>query len=174
MTRAFVGIGANLGQPLAQLRNAAAQLQNSPGIDRVECSSIFRSAPLGPPGQEDYLNAVLGVDTGLDALALLHLLQDLEARAGRRRGERWGPRTLDLDLLLFGDTHMSSLTLTLPHPRLGERNFVLQPLAELCGTDWRLPWGLSIGEQLRRCPENPLTTTDLTWELPRHRLEAAQ
>ncbi len=166
MTRAYVGLGANLGNPHRCFIDAHDALSAHPDVEVSVRSAIYRSAPVGPAGQADYLNAVLALDTPLDALPLLRLLQMLENDAGRRREVRWGPRTLDLDLLLFGDEVRSEEDLTLPHPRIAERNFVLQPLLDVAGADLRLPGLERLDELLARCPANALQRTPLTWEAP--------
>lgn len=127
---AYVALGANLGEPLAALRQAAADVR---GLGDIEASSaLYCTAPLGgPSGQPDYLNAALRLRTPLDAPTLLSALHDIEARAGRQRHERWEARVLDLDLILHGDQQSSDPALTLPHPRAWERAFVLAPLADL-------------------------------------------
>lgn len=163
MTLAYVGLGANLGDPLAALINAHDALAAHPDITVRSRSALYRSAPVGPAGQPDYLNAALALDSDLDALPLLRLLQMLENSAGRRRAERWGPRTLDLDLLLFGDEIRNGEDLTLPHPRIAERNFVLQPLMDVAGPDLRLPGGERLAALLSRCPPNPLHRAALDW-----------
>lgn len=164
MIRCFIGLGANLGDPLAALRMAAHAL-DKPAYGRVTArSSIYRSAPVGPAGQDDYLNAVLELQTSLEPQALLSGLQALENRAGRQRAERWGPRTLDLDLLLYNDLRLHSETLTLPHPRIAERNFVLLPLAELLGRQWIFVDGRSLHTLLTDCPDNPISKTGLGWQ----------
>lgn len=128
---AFVGLGANLGDPAATLRSAVRALRELPDTSLVALSSLYRSAPLGPAGQPDYLNAVARLDTRLAPHALLQALQDVESRHGRIRQERWGPRTLDLDLLLYDRDVIVTVDLTLPHPELCRRNFVLLPLLQL-------------------------------------------
>jgi len=150
-----IGLGSNLGDPRRSLLDAIDGLAGAPGIVLLRCSRLFRSAPVGPPGQPDYLNAAVAVATQLAPHDLLALLQELEARAGRVRGERWGPRTLDLDLLLFGDTQIDSAELTVPHPRIRDRNFVLEPLVDLLGPDYVLA-GRSLGHWLHRAPANAL------------------
>jgi 2-amino-4-hydroxy-6-hydroxymethyldihydropteridine diphosphokinase len=131
MTRSYVGLGSNLGDREAFLVGARAALAATPGVSVVAASRICETEPVGPP-QGRYLNAVLALDTTLAAHALLERLLELEQLAGRRRGpERNAPRTLDLDLLLFGDLCLDTPELTLPHPRLHERAFVLVPLAEI-------------------------------------------
>ncbi|MDB5988138.1 MAG: 2-amino-4-hydroxy-6-hydroxymethyldihydropteridine pyrophosphokinae [Nevskia sp.] len=146
MTAAYIGLGANLGDPPAQLRVALDRIAQSPGIVLGPVSRFYRSAPLGPAGQSDYCNAVCAVDTQLSADALLSVLQGIEAAAGRVRGERWGPRVLDLDLLWVDGVVSNTARLSLPHPQLHLRAFVLVPLAELA-PQLQLP-GLGRVEQL--------------------------
>lgn len=130
-TRAFVGLGSNLDDPRAQLDRALVALSQTPGIELRAVSSYYRTAPWGETAQPDFLNAVAQIDTTLTAPTLLAQLIRIEATAGRTREQRWGPRTLDLDLLLHGDTVCDTGQLQLPHPRMHERAFVLAPLAEL-------------------------------------------
>jgi 2-amino-4-hydroxy-6-hydroxymethyldihydropteridine diphosphokinase len=162
--RCFIGLGANLGKPFATLGEAAAALEQLESTQAAGRSAIYRSAAIGPDGQPDYLNAVVAIDTRLSPLALLDELQALEHAAGRRRELRWGPRTLDLDLLLYGHLELQSERLSIPHPRIFERNFVLQPLADLLADDWQFNDGTSLGERLAACPANPLERTALSWE----------
>lgn len=163
MTRCFIGLGANLGDAPGALRGAARALRQLPGSQLVDKSPIYRSAPVGPPGQPDYLNAVIALDTDLNPEVLLDHLQAMENAAGRERSVRWGPRTLDLDLLIFGEQRISSPRLQVPHPRLAQRNFVLQPLIDLLGKGWRFADGPSLGELLANCPANRLTATRDAW-----------
>ena len=128
--RAYVGLGANLGDSAATLRQVLAQLQATPGIDAVTASPFYRSAPVDAAGP-DFVNAVAAVDTVLAPLDLLDVLQALENQHGRQRPYRNAPRTLDLDLLLYGDTRLDHERLILPHPRLHLRAFVLLPLRDL-------------------------------------------
>ena len=127
---ATVGLGANLGDPQAALAGAIAALAALEGVKLVAQSSFYRSAPIDSSGP-DYVNAVVQVHTTLTAPALLAQLQAIEQSAGRERPYRNAPRTLDLDLLLFGDASIQSPSLTLPHPRMWQRAFVLLPLAEI-------------------------------------------
>jgi 2-amino-4-hydroxy-6-hydroxymethyldihydropteridine diphosphokinase len=130
--RAFVGVGANLGQPRLQVATALAELAALPATRLLRASALYRTPPMGPPGQPDYVNAVAELSTQLAPLALLDELQRLEHRHGRERGgERWGPRTLDLDLLLYGEDCVDDPRLTVPHPGIASRAFVLVPLAEI-------------------------------------------
>lgn len=130
--RVFVALGANLGDPLRQLRGAIAALAQLRGFEVRAVSRFHRTAPVGgPAGQPDYCNAVLEGTSELEPESLLAALLALEQRFGRVRLEPMGPRTLDLDLLLFGTRRVASESLQLPHPRMEERLFVLEPLAEL-------------------------------------------
>lgn len=131
MTLACVGLGANLGDAEATLRSAVAALRALPGSRLAGLSSLYRSAPVGPAGQDDYLNAVASLATGLAPHALLAALQAIENAHGRQRAVRWGPRTLDLDLLLYGNDCLATTDLIIPHPELVRRNFVLVPLLEI-------------------------------------------
>lgn len=127
---AFVGLGANLGDAVDTLRAAARELGHWPGVQLRACSSLYRTAPVDATGP-DFVNAVVQLRTTLAPLALLDALQHIEDAHGRQRPFRHAPRTLDLDLLLHGDTRLATPRLTLPHPRLHQRAFVLQPLHEL-------------------------------------------
>jgi 2-amino-4-hydroxy-6-hydroxymethyldihydropteridine diphosphokinase len=127
---AYVGLGANLGDAAAAVRAAIATLGDLPGTRVVRASSLYRTAPHEASGP-DFINAVAQVETRLDAMELLSRLQAMESEAGRERPYRNAPRTLDLDLLLYGGARISSERLTLPHPRMTERAFVLVPLAEI-------------------------------------------
>jgi 2-amino-4-hydroxy-6-hydroxymethyldihydropteridine diphosphokinase len=128
---AYIGLGSNQGGPRAQVDQAFAELAGLRATRLAARSPLYRSAPLDAPGQPDFVNAVAAVETKLTAAQLLDALQAIESRHGRERPHRNAPRTLDLDLLLFGDTAFASPTLTLPHPRMHERAFVLRPLLDL-------------------------------------------
>jgi 2-amino-4-hydroxy-6-hydroxymethyldihydropteridine diphosphokinase len=127
---AFVGLGANLGDAEAALRQALVAIGGLPGTRVARCSRFYGSAPVDAGGP-DYVNAVAQVETRLTAPDLLRALQAIELAAGRERPYRNAPRTLDLDVLLYGSARMASAALTVPHPRMNERAFVLLPLAEL-------------------------------------------
>jgi 2-amino-4-hydroxy-6-hydroxymethyldihydropteridine diphosphokinase len=131
--RAYIGIGSNLGPRHATIHAGVRALGNVPGIRVVRLSSIIETDPVGPPGQGPYLNAAAELETTLDPHALLDAMLKVERAHGRDRsaGERWGPRTLDLDLLIYDDLALDEPGLTLPHPRMHERPFVLRPLAEI-------------------------------------------
>jgi 2-amino-4-hydroxy-6-hydroxymethyldihydropteridine diphosphokinase len=154
LVRAYVGLGSNLGDRAASLREALAGLAATPGVARVVASSLYETEPVGPP-QGRYLNAVAALDTTLGAEALHARLAELERAAGRERGaERNAPRTLDLDLLLFGDACIDTPALVVPHPRLHERAFVLVPLAEVAADVVHPRLGVRIGELLARLDQS--------------------
>lgn len=131
MPRAVVGLGANVGDPLAQLRAAITAIGGLPATALAAVSSFYRSAPLGYVDQPDFINAAVAIDTALEPAALLAALQEIEAAAGRRRSFANAPRPLDLDLLLYDGREIDEPGLTVPHPRLHERAFALAPLLEL-------------------------------------------
>lgn len=158
--RAYVGIGSNLDDPSSQARRAFQALAALPASRCVARSPLYRTTPVGgPPGQPDYLNAVVALDTALDPDALLAALQEIENAQGRIRNVRWGPRTLDLDLLLYGSLIRDDPRLTLPHPRLHERAFVLYPLFDIAPT-LILPGRGRLSEWLARCPPLGMTHLD--------------
>ncbi|HAA75799.1 TPA: 2-amino-4-hydroxy-6-hydroxymethyldihydropteridine diphosphokinase [Candidatus Latescibacteria bacterium] len=130
-TRAYVQLGANVGDPATTLQEAVARLDREPGIRVREASPVYRNPPMGPQDQPDYLNAVVALDVDLRPRALLDRCLDIEREFGRVRDIRWGPRTLDLDIVLFGSEIVDEPGLTIPHPRMLERSFVLLPLADL-------------------------------------------
>ena len=128
---AYVAFGANLGEPVETLRAAAVALGRRPGVELVAGSPVYRTRPIGPPGQPDYANAIARVETTHEPEALLDVLHAVEAEFGRVRDVRWGPRTLDLDLIWYDGEERTDERLTLPHPRAHEREFVLRPLVDL-------------------------------------------
>jgi len=128
---AFIGVGSNLCEPQQQVELACDLMRALPGSQLITTSSLYRSSPLGGISQPDFVNAVVKLRTELAAPALLFELQDIERVQGRIRHERWGPRTIDLDLLLYGDQVIKHQDLTVPHPGIGLRNFVLLPLREI-------------------------------------------
>jgi 2-amino-4-hydroxy-6-hydroxymethyldihydropteridine diphosphokinase len=130
-TKAFIGLGANLGDRETQVRRAFATLAELPGTGLLAASSLYRSAPVGVGAQPDFINAVAAIQTRLAPRALLEALLAAERRFGRRREFPGAPRTLDLDLLLYGDRVIAEPGLIVPHPRMHERAFVLAPLAEI-------------------------------------------
>lgn len=160
---AYIALGANLGEPLRvlrQAREAVAELGQLTGV-----SALYRTAPVGgPPGQPDYLNAAVRLQTALDPARLLAALHAIEAAAGRERRERWAARTLDLDLILYGSLVQASPSLTLPHPRAWDRAFVLAPLADL-DPDLRHPvTGENVRAALARTGLRGVLRSDAAWE----------
>ena len=131
MTIAYVALGANLGDAEGSLRAVMRELSALPGLRLLKSSSLYRTAPVGLKNQPDFINAAVVLETELDSHILLQALFDIEQRFGRQRSIPNAPRTLDLDLLLYGEEISSNSTLTLPHPRMHERAFVLAPLAEI-------------------------------------------
>ncbi|MET0333972.1 MAG: 2-amino-4-hydroxy-6-hydroxymethyldihydropteridine diphosphokinase [Rhizobacter sp.] len=156
---AYVGLGANLGEAVATLRQAIAELGTLPGTRLDAVSSLYRSAPVDATGP-DYVNAVAAVRTALAAHELLAHLQAIETRQGRERPYRNAPRTLDLDLLLYGDEQIATPDLTVPHPRMHERAFVLLPLAELAGDKLLIPGRGAIASWLPQVATQPITRTE--------------
>lgn len=153
MERVYIGLGSNLAEPLRQLQAALAAIAELPHSQLLTTSSFYASDPLGPPDQPRYVNAVAALDTALAPLELLDALQRIEQEQGRvRKAERWGPRTLDLDILLFGDRLLSEARLTVPHYHMHARAFVLYPLAEIAPTDLQLPDGRRLEQLLAACP----------------------
>ncbi|MCB1725574.1 MAG: 2-amino-4-hydroxy-6-hydroxymethyldihydropteridine diphosphokinase [Chromatiaceae bacterium] len=128
---AYIGLGSNLHDPRRQVESALQALDRLPGGSLDARSSLYGSSPLGPPGQPDYVNAVARLHTTLAPLDLLDALQSIEAAQGRRRDMHWGPRTLDLDLLLYGGRRIVERRLVVPHPEMHRRAFVLVPLGEI-------------------------------------------
>ena len=154
---AYVGIGSNLEDPKSQVLRAFEELRALPGTRAIRLSPLYRSAPLGPVSQPDFVNAVAGLLTRLDSRALLGKLRALEAAFGRpAERERWGPRVLDLDLLVYGRERRQDPDLTLPHPGIVERNFVLYPLADIA-PDLDVPGLARVAELKERLAPEGLT-----------------
>lgn len=131
MALSYVALGSNLGEPLKQVREAVRLMAGIARTRVLDHSPWYQSSPIGPPGQADYVNGVARLETDLAADALLQALQAIENRQGRRRELHWGPRTLDLDILLYDGLVCNTPDLCLPHPRMRERAFVLRPLYDL-------------------------------------------
>ena len=138
MTTAYIGLGSNLGDREELLRKAMAFLAAEPGIEVTKVSSLYETAPVGFVDQPPFLNAVAVLATGLSPDSLLNVCQTVEERLLRRRSARWGPRTIDIDILLYDDEQLALSRLTVPHPRMHERLFVLIPLQEAAPD---LVWG---------------------------------
>ncbi len=129
--KAFIGLGGNIGDPPAAMHSALAMIADDPKTRVSAVSSLYRTPPWGKTDQPDFFNAVAEVETALSARALLELCLSVETRLKRVRSERWGPRSIDLDILAFGSTEIDERGLQIPHPRMTERAFVLVPLAEI-------------------------------------------
>jgi 2-amino-4-hydroxy-6-hydroxymethyldihydropteridine diphosphokinase len=131
VTRAYLALGSNLGDRQAHLRLGVDALARVPGVEVLAISRVYETAPVGGPPQDQYLNAVVAIETNLEPIPFLRRCQAIEELAQRERAERWGPRTLDVDILLMGDCVMDVDDLTIPHPRMWERGFVLAPLRDV-------------------------------------------
>ncbi len=160
--RVFIALGANLGNPVQQINSAVESIAAHPKINVTAMSKIYRSKPHGPQEQNDFINAVIEVRTSLPPLALLSELQKIEHQHGRQHDHqhdkgipRWGPRLLDLDIILYDDITMTSNTLTLPHPYAHQREFVIQPLCDLDDT-LILPMYGKVSELLQHLPTDTL------------------
>ena len=151
----FIALGANLGDPVATVKAAIVALHQLPRTRFVAASSLYRTAPVGLRHQPDFINAVVALDAVSPAPTLLDDLFDIEARFGRSRSVKNAPRTLDLDLLLYGDEMSDDPLLTLPHPRLHERAFVLAPLAEIA-PDLFIPGRGAVRELLAHCADQQI------------------
>jgi len=157
MTIAYIAVGSNLSDPVNQARQAIETLKQLPKSRFIAASSLYSSTPMGPQNQPDYINAVVAVETELEPLDLLNCTQNIEQEQGRvRKDERWGPRTLDLDIILYGNEVMDSERLTIPHYGMKVREFVLYPLAEIAPT-LQLPDGTKLEELLKSVPLNGLS-----------------
>ncbi|MCQ4296710.1 2-amino-4-hydroxy-6-hydroxymethyldihydropteridine diphosphokinase [Pseudomonas stutzeri] len=153
MERVYIGLGSNLADPQQQLRGALQALAELSQSNLAAVSSLYASDPLGPADQPRYVNAVAALDTSLAPLALLDALQCIELAQGReRKAKRWGPRTLDLDMLLFGDRLIDEPRLKVPHYHMQARAFVLYPLAEIAPAELVLADGRRLTDLLAACP----------------------
>ncbi len=150
---AYVGLGSNLGDPVDQIRRALAALARLPQTRLTAASNLYTTAPIGPQDQPDYINAAARLETRLAPQDLLAALLGCEAAQGRRRdGTRWGPRILDLDLLLYGDTELDLPGLRLPHPEIRHRAFVLIPLGQIAPPGLHIPGQGTLADLLVACP----------------------
>jgi 2-amino-4-hydroxy-6-hydroxymethyldihydropteridine diphosphokinase len=151
----YIGLGSNLDEPLQQVKSALIELARLPETRCVQHSSLYRTAPVGPPDQPDFINAVAKLETGLGPESLLDALQRIEQNHLRvRQGPRWGPRTLDLDLLLYGTHQLATARLQIPHPHLTQRAFVLLPLAEVASRNLQIPGVGALAQLLDRVSDD--------------------
>jgi 2-amino-4-hydroxy-6-hydroxymethyldihydropteridine diphosphokinase len=146
---AYIGLGTNLGDRAANLERALRELAGTPGIRMRRTAAVYETAPVGRTDQDWFLNTVAEIETPLAPQALLKELQAIESRLGRVRRERWGPRVIDLDILLYGDRMIDEPGLQVPHPRLTERAFAVVPLAEIA-PEVMLPGNLRLADLTRR------------------------
>jgi len=160
MTQIWVGLGSNLDNPIVQIKDAIEAFRSSECFTCVQVSSLYGSSPMGPQDQPDYVNAVLGARTSLEPLAVLDALQAIENDQGRERKRHWGERTLDLDLLLYGEEMIETPRLTVPHVGIADRDFVLKPLLEVAG-DIQIPNKGLVSQCLKQCQQFDLHRLDL-------------
>ena len=149
---AYIGLGSNLAEPVAQIKSARTSIASLAGVQELAFSSLYHSLPMGPQDQPDYVNAVMCIATDLSPMDLLRCLQNIENGHGRvRKGERWGARTLDLDVLIYGDQEIDLPDLIVPHKGLAERSFVLYLLVEIA-PQLVVPGKGSIADLVAKCP----------------------
>ena len=153
--RAYIGLGSNLADPIEQVKMAINNLQSLSDSQLVTWSSLYASPPMGPQDQPDYINAVAERETALTAHQLLDALQAIEQQQGRIRKRHWGERTLDLDVLIYGQNEIDDARLQIPHPGIALRAFVLYPLAEIA-PDLKIPNVGKIEQLLQHCPRDGL------------------
>ncbi len=153
--RVFIGLGSNLENPLEQIKTAIKDMKAMVDTELVACSSLYKSPPMGPQDQPDYINAVIELDTILTPHSLLDELQKIEQQHGRVRKRHWGERTLDLDVLVYGEQILNDDRLIVPHPGIAERAFVVYPLAEL-DNSLVIPGLGNVAQLVEACPRNGL------------------
>ena len=159
---AYIGLGSNLSEPIKQVKDAIKKIEKIPQSRITAHSSLYLSKPMGPQDQDDFINAVIALETSLSAIDLLDALQSIENEAGRIRKEnRWGARILDLDIILFGNEVINSERLTIPHYGMAEREFVLLPLVEIAPL-LQLPNGESVKLLSQNIPHNDMFKLGLT------------
>jgi 2-amino-4-hydroxy-6-hydroxymethyldihydropteridine diphosphokinase len=149
--RVFLGLGTNIGDRAGNLREAIARLKRAPGVNFLRQSRVYQTDPIGVTDQPEFLNMVIEVEVAdkMSARELLTLVKRIETEVGRKQRERWGPREIDIDILLFGDEHVVEGDFEVPHPRMWERAFVMAPLAEL-EPDMKTPSGETVAEMAER------------------------
>lgn len=157
---AYIGLGSNLASPSEQIKSARTAIASISGINELAFSGLYHSLPMGPQDQPDYINAVMSITTSLPPLDLLHCLRTIENRQGRLRKEHWGARTLDLDILMYGDQIINQPELTVPHAGMATRSFVLYPLYEIA-PQLVVPGKGPIVDLIARCP--PIGLKRLDW-----------
>ena len=143
----YIGLGSNLDEPRHHINDAIEEIKTIDNCDFIKCSSLYKTPPMGPQDQPDYINAVVKIQSGLSAIEVLDKIQELEQKHGRVRELKWGPRSLDLDILLYGDQEIDTIRLKIPHTGLYVRAFVLYPLLEI-EPNLSLPNGVFLSEQV--------------------------
>jgi len=175
--RIFIGLGANLGDRLMALRRALSALNAIAGVEVISVSSLYETEPVGVRQQPDFLNAVAELRSRLEPEALLRVAQEVEHRMGRRRIRRWGPRSIDIDLLLWGDRVIASDELSIPHPEMKRRNFVLVPLAEIAPEVEFPLQRVTIAALLEQSPDpgvvRKVAPPDVLWHMERREVGVA-
>lgn len=161
MAQVYIGLGSNLENPLSRLQQALKQLTEIKEFDKLKMSAFYKSKPMGPKNQPDYINAVAGFITTMPAEQVLDELHKIENLHGRTRTEHWGPRTLDLDILLYDSEVIKTDRLTIPHIGISERNFVLYPLHELVDSDFEIPTMGKLKDLLESCEMDGLQRLDI-------------
>ncbi|MFT4995307.1 MAG: 2-amino-4-hydroxy-6-hydroxymethyldihydropteridine diphosphokinase [Paraglaciecola sp.] len=165
MIEVYIGLGSNMAEPRSQISQALQALSRLSMSRLLKCSSLYASEPMGPQNQANYVNGVACLHTSLTPLALLAECQNIEQQQGRiRTGERWGPRTLDLDILLYGQDIIQQPSLVIPHYGMKQREFVLYPLHEI-SPELRLPCGTTLVTLLESCPLNGLMKINNTAQI---------
>ncbi|MDF1832180.1 MAG: 2-amino-4-hydroxy-6-hydroxymethyldihydropteridine diphosphokinase [Porticoccaceae bacterium] len=149
--KVYLGLGSNLNSPARQIRTALKAIAKLPGTQLMSYAPWYQSIAIGPGSQPRYINTVVAIETVLKPRPLLRTLQQIELRQGRKRIVHWGPRTLDIDILLYAKQTLHTRQLTIPHPRLNERSFVLYPLADIA-PNLDLPDGTPLAKLLANCP----------------------
>ena len=162
MNCAYIGLGANIGDPIKQLQQALDALSLAPKTRVTKTAAVYRSAPMGPQDQPDFYNTCAALETQLSAHELLSELQNIERTMGRIKRRHWGERCIDLDLLLYDQLNHHCPILTLPHPGIGERDFVLAPLIELTGGDYVVVGKDSVGDMFKRLTNVSVTKLPAT------------
>jgi 2-amino-4-hydroxy-6-hydroxymethyldihydropteridine diphosphokinase len=160
MKDVYIGLGSNLDDPLSQLKRSVESIKKISGLNFIGISGFYRSAPMGPQDQPDYINAVVKIETDLPAEKVLDELQRIENEHGRVRKQHWGARTLDLDILLYGTDEINTERLTVPHSGISQRNFVLYPLNDLVNENFEIPNVGKIDNLLASCAMDGITRLD--------------
>ena len=162
MTQVVIGLGSNIDDPALQLQQGLTALSELPQSQLLSVSKVYESAPLGPQDQPHFLNAVAILDTALNPMAVLDQLQAIETKMGRIKNRHWGERCIDLDLLLYALEQCAGPRLTLPHPGITQRSFVLRPMIDVLGADFEMPDGQVLGRLAPNCPQPWAQPTELS------------